>query len=56
MEALASKLMTWLSIEESRRLTGMENIISQATAQEYDAKVAIGWPDTMAETLSITTL
>ena len=54
MEALAAKLMTWLAIEESRNLTGMENIISQSCANEYDAKVAIGWPDTMAGTLSIT--
>lgn len=54
MEALAAKLMNWLAIEESRRLTGMENIISQSCAQEYDAKVAIGWPDTMATTLGIT--
>ena len=54
MEAAAAKLMNWLAIEDSRRLTGMENIMSQGVANDYDAKIALGWPDPMAETLSIT--
>jgi len=54
MEVLATKLIHWCAIEESRNLTGLEKIMSQCLAQEYDAKIAIGWPDTMAETLSIT--
>ncbi len=47
MEAAATKLMNWLAIEDSRSLTGLENIMSQGTADDYDAKVALGWPDVM---------
>lgn len=45
MEGLWSKLMTWCAIEESRPLTTLEKIMSQATAQDYDSKVSLGWPD-----------
>ena len=45
MEAAFCKLLSWCSIEESRNLTGMERVISQATAQDYEAKIALGWPD-----------
>ena len=45
MEALWAKLVTWCSIEESRPLTGLEKIMSQCQANEYDSKVALGWPD-----------
>ena len=45
MEALWTKILTWLDIEESRSLTGLERIMSQAQCTEYDHKVAIGWPD-----------
>jgi len=49
MEGLWSKLMTWCDIEECRPLTQLEKIISQAQAQDYDAKVALGWPDVTLE-------
>jgi len=52
MEALASKLMGWMAIEDSRSLTGIERVMSIGSAQEYDAKVALGWPDTLASSLS----
>ena len=45
MTALWSKIMTWCAIEESRPLSGLEKIMSQCQCQDYDAKVAIGWPD-----------
>ena len=48
MSALASKLLGWMAIEESRSLTGIERIMSQGSAQEYDAKVAVGFPDTLS--------
>ena len=54
MEVAAAKLMNWLAIEDNRRLTGIENIMSQCIAQDYDAKVAQGFPDVMATNLSIT--
>ena len=56
MELLAAKLMNGCAIEDSRKLTGLEKIMSQCAAQEYDAKIAIGWPDTMSETLGITSI
>jgi len=45
MEALWAKILTWLAIEESRALTGLEKIMSGCQCNEYDHKVAIGWPD-----------
>ena len=45
MEALWAKIMTWLAIEETRQMTGLEKIMSQCQCEEYDHKVAIGWPD-----------
>lgn len=52
MSALGSKLMAWMAIEDSRNLTGVERVMSLGSAQEYDAKVALGWPDTLASSLS----
>jgi hypothetical protein len=45
MEALWAKILTWLAIEETRSLTGLEKIMSGCQCNEYDHKVAIGWPD-----------
>ena len=45
MKALWSKVLTWCDIEESRPLTGLERIMAQCQCQEYDSKVALGWPE-----------
>ena len=52
METAAYKLLNWMSIEDSRTLTGIERIMSQGIAQDYDAKIAQGWPDTMDSLVS----
>ncbi len=51
MTQAAYKLINWMAIEDSRKLTGIERIMSQGTAQDYDAKVAQGFPDVMSQDL-----
>jgi len=45
MQVLWAKVLAWESIQQGRKLTGIEKIMAISQCSEFDCKVNLGWPD-----------